>query len=956
MAEISENIVEKILKENIKNQDTVFVFPTEIAASLWADRSIFVTDCQAVALERFLAWDKFKGEAVRSENQNKISVPSTMRQIFVSRLIEQNAEKPFFKSLISEKYSKTAESFSTWIASILPKLGMWKEYFEKNSSQKDAEDQDLLVLYEKYTEFLNKYGFFDPAWEKPPFKSNGKHYFIFFPEINSDWEEYKFILESTKEFITLVNVPDFSEENNFNKSEVKFFNNSRVELKNIANKIFELHHQKKIDWQSMAISVPDMELYGSYIDRELELMEIPHVLRFSRPLSGTPAGNLFNQIKECVSSKNSYDSIKKLLLNDSLPWKNPELAQKLIAFGQENHCICSYVYGGEKIDVWEKSFGEAKYKDFEVENFYNSLKIYLKKFNQAKNFNSIRTAYFEFRNKFFDMENCSDSANKILGRCVSELGALIDLENQYDCAVPSPFNFFAEQLESKKYLEQASEFGVQIYEYKTAACAPFDCHLIIDSSQASLNVSYKDFSFLNENKRKKLLNRDESNVSDKFVQLYQLNSLKESAYFTCAERTLDAYAQPVSYLKMNDLRKVKDEKILFSENPYNLEKEWFIGNEDCEFPPKITEIQSKSFKNWMNFQKIVPVLQEKAVDAVTELNSKSAGNAGQNSIYVSKSLLSKFYDCPRKWLFACREMNLKEQDKAAVLLDRFAAGNLYHKILEIYLKTLKNNGFHLEIEEDKLEEKYEQILENAITEAINFDGEGNEKNCFLKKELLKTTRPAIKRTILNFIKEFTKIFNNCEVDDCEGELRIQDEELNFTFNGRIDCLLKDCENGQYYLVDFKNSDSAVPKNLYFKEDEFETSEEGENLQSAEINENLPLEEQNLPDFQMPAYTWLMEKQKNICIQNSAFFSINEAKVWPVFGYEMQRRANLKKEIPDCEKFKKTTEKIIEFVKNYVQRIRIGDFKLNEKVQNYEKCSACEYNSICRKTFNVGKHE
>ena len=262
MAEISENIVEKILKENIKNQDTVFVFPTEIAASLWADRSIFVTDCQAVALERFLAWDKFKGEAVRSENQNKISVPSTMRQIFVSRLIEQNAEKPFFKSLISEKYSKTAESFSTWIASILPKLGMWKEYFEKNSSQKDAEDQDLLVLYEKYTEFLNKYGFFDPAWEKPPFKSNGKHYFIFFPEINSDWEEYKFILESTKEFITLVNVPDFSEENNFNKSEVKFFNNSRVELKNIANKIFELHHQKKIDWQSMAISVPDMELYG----------------------------------------------------------------------------------------------------------------------------------------------------------------------------------------------------------------------------------------------------------------------------------------------------------------------------------------------------------------------------------------------------------------------------------------------------------------------------------------------------------------------------------------------------------------------------------------------------------------------------------------------------------------------------------------------------------------------
>ena len=163
MAEYLNNLVEQVLKENIKNQNVIFVFPTEIAAAMWADRAIFVTDCKAVALERFLAWDKFKGQAVRSENQDKTSVPSVMRQIFVARLIEENAENPFFKSLIAREYSKTAEGFAGWIASILPKLAMWKDYFEKNSlknGEKDDEDEDLLVLYEKYSEFLNKYNFF----------------------------------------------------------------------------------------------------------------------------------------------------------------------------------------------------------------------------------------------------------------------------------------------------------------------------------------------------------------------------------------------------------------------------------------------------------------------------------------------------------------------------------------------------------------------------------------------------------------------------------------------------------------------------------------------------------------------------------------------------------------------------------------------------------------------------
>ncbi len=953
-----QNIIEKTLQENIKNQNSVFVFPTEIAATMWADRATLITDCSAVAMERFLAWDKFKGEAVRSENQNKNSIPSMMRFIFASNLIAENSENPFFKSLISPDFAKCYGGFTNWIVLILPKLGLWKEYFDKSDGTKDDEDKDLLILYEKYSSFLNKFNFFDPAWEKPPFKNNGKHYFVFFPEINSDWEEYKKILESSKEFITLINVPS---DNENIEGEVKFFKNARIEIKNIASVVRKMHEENKIEWQAMAVSVPDMDLYGPYIDREFDLLEIPHVARFSRPLSKTSVGNFFTQIQECNNSKNSFDSIKNLLLNNELPWKDGQIIQKLISFGMENHCICSFVDSekNELKDIWIESFADSQFKDFEVENFYKKLNLHLKKFARAQNFADVRKAYFAFRNNFFEMTNCSEKSDNILSRCIATLGEMIDLEQNFNCTVPSPFNFFVEQLGKTKYLEQAKNGGVQIYQYKNAACAPFDCHFIVDSSQSSLSVLYKDFSFLNENKRRKLLNRDETNVSDKFVQLYQLNSLKNAAYFTCSERTLDGYSQPVSYLKVNNLLKETDEEKLFPDNSYNAERNWFYGESDVEFPAKVTETQSDSFKNWFNLQKKQDFESQNACRIVNELGLKKDENGKTEPVFVSASLLKKFYDCPRKWLFDSKNLKLKEKDDVAVLIDQYASGNLYHKIMEIYCQTLLQNKMPIEIfidEDDtkKLDEKYIEILKNAIDEAIVFEGTGNEKNCYLKKELLKTTKKSIYDTIYQFVVYFSTIFNNCDVIKTEGKLNYTDNELNYVFTGRLDCLLQCRKSVQYFLVDFKNSKTAIPAdNLYFDEENYEE-------QKKAVGAEIPLEEQDLMDFQIPAYVFLLEKQENIRIKNAAFipFKLDAgSKIVPVFGEAIaSRSAETKKEIPDYDEFMVNVSKMKECVKNYVQKIQTGDFSLNPGVQNFEKCISCDFNSICRKTFNVSKHE
>ena len=330
---MTKNLIFETINKYIGEQNGVFVFPTQTAADLWADKIITTTKVSAVAMERFLAWDDFKGKSIKSHQKDKTSIPSTMRQIFTAQLICDNAAEPFLTSLIPAEFSKTANGFQNWLSGLLPSLAIWKTYYDKKSEQEkincDDEDKDLLKLYERYKAFLDKNNLFDPAWERPPFVPDENHYYIFFPEILSDYTQYKNLLENSKDDITLIHLP----EKNIFEPKLQFYSNSRTELRAVALQLRKIHLEKKIKWDNIAISVPDMDSYGPYLDRELEIYEIPHVMRYAKPLSASGAGNFFLQLQQCTSSNFTFESIKNLLLNSELPWKEPKLSSELINFG-----------------------------------------------------------------------------------------------------------------------------------------------------------------------------------------------------------------------------------------------------------------------------------------------------------------------------------------------------------------------------------------------------------------------------------------------------------------------------------------------------------------------------------------------------------------------------------------------------------------------------------------------
>lgn len=936
------NIIEKTLIENIRNLNNIFVFPTQTACDLWADRLLSSGVVKAVAMERFTAWDDFKGNSIKSRQQNKKSIPSTMRKIFAANCIALNAEKPFLKSIIRKEYAKTAQSYTEWLSKLLPGLSMWKNRFTASGLPMDDEDCDLLEIHRLYSQFLEENRLFDPAWETPPFEADGHHYFIFFPEILSDYFEYREILASSPADITVINIPE--EILKSKPEKVSFFSNSRAEIKSIALYLRKIHREQNIPWTEMAVSIPDMDTYGPYIQRELELFQIPYVYKNALPLTSHPAGNFFIRLKECAANNFNFESIKELLFNDALPWKSKEVINQLIEFGKANNCITSYKYKNKQVDVWEESF-KLHSEEERALTFYRELKKKVEKLVKASTFTDLKNHYFEFRNTFFNIEECSEKSNLILSRCISELSQLIDLEKDFHLNQPDSalklndcFGFFTDVLKNKKYLPQTEKAGVSVMPYKLTACAPFDLQVVADSSQKGLSVVYQELSFLREDKRKKLFgNQEDSNVTELFIKLYQMNAMSGNVYFSAAGKTFDGYAQASSYLELSDYSKNDMKCSLFADDYFSQEKGWFTQKSE-EFPETIPSISDQGFSFWSDLQKKSVSENISAAKAQADM---AVENAYDSKVYISATSLKRFFQCPREW-YLNKFSNLEEQINEAELFDHKTIGLLYHKFYEIFCNTLKEKNLPVHTTLTGMEENYLEIFNQSLEKTIQ-----ESELSFLARELLKTTSKSLNDELKQSVEQFMNYFEGCTVEETETEYEFNPPNKNYVCVGRIDCLLKDSQTGERILVDFKSFNSAIPEILY---------------KDPDIPDEAPLEEQELPDLQMPMYCYLLGSQEfPKIIENCCFFQVSKGEITQVFGeniYSRIKAINPRKKIQMVseEEYRPTMYLFAKTLERFTERMEQKDFSVNHVSQNYEKCNGCSNRAVCRRTFIISKQE
>ena len=977
-----KNIIFKTISEHL-NENSVFIFPTQMAADLWADKIITESEVSAVSMERFVPWDIFKSESIRSTKQNKTAIPSQLRKFFACQIIAENKKSPFLKNLINPEYASLSDGFSNWISSILPALSTWKKYFSEKNLTPDDEDSDLLELYDRYSQFLEKNNLFDPAWEFPPFKSYGFHYYIFFPEILSDYFEYENILKSSPD-ITTINLCDVPKEFIPEQSEGIFFKNARTEVKNIALYLKKIHSEQNIPWNQIAINVPDIETYAPFIEQDLSLFQIPFVTKNSTSLSSTCAGNIFFQMNDCVQNNFSFDSIRNLLLNTTLPWINEDLNLELINFGKENNCICSFKNEEKIFDPWEESF-KTKSQNERLSNFYNSLKKILSALVNSKTFSEINRHYFEFKTKYFS-KDFLPATDRILSRALTVLSKLIDLENKFpEAKVPKPYDFFLDELTGEKYLAQQKTEGVQILPYKMAATAPFKLQIVVDSSQTSLSVTFKKLNFLRSDKLKKLFgeNYEDTDVSEIFVQLYKINS-DIPCFFTGAEKTFSGFSQISSYLSEKRIKTLYFSPELEKLDSYSKEKSWFRIDEkslfstDKNFPDKISVIQKNAFENWKNLNlisketEVQESLKEKIREKIKESLCTNPDSPFPGKYRLSVTQLQNYFDCPRKW-FNQYILNLKEQDNEAEFLSPFSIGNIYHKIFELYGKTLKakNRQILLDENENLFPEDIE-VIKSSVKKAIE-----SARESVLSKEWISAAEFSIFTTMKDSITEFSRLFNGMQFYGNEIKLNKDFPGKNYFLTGNVDCVLFDQKLNEYFLIDFKTSGISQDHKLYSddvtltellddQEDEpYNLTEKISSVYEEALEEaekpsfkQTPCILNEIPNFQMASYIHLLENSSKITVHNAAFYSITKKTLTPVFGKEIFRKNLLqssKKTKSVCaENYKPTMKFFYQCLDEFAKNISKGEITISDEKQNFDICYPCAFRAICRRVFQIGR--
>ena len=946
------NSVEKVLLENIDKPNSLFIFPTELAASRWADHLLRLRG-GALAMRKFIAWDVFKQNSIRSKVQNKKSIPSALRKIFVSRLIKENAENieqgtpGIFSSLIRIEWANQATHFAPWITDILPQLGSW---FFKNtglsietvrSSNKAAEnfegdDRDMFVLARRYVQFLEEHNLFEPAWETPPFNDEGMECFIFFPESLNDYSEYSELLAASSHVRTISNTES-------PPCDTFYYTNARSEITEAALYIRALHEKQNVEWDSIALCIPDSENYEPYITREFTNRNIPFVKRTSKLLGNYPAGGFFRAALECVSQDFAFNALTSLVLNRNLPWKDSENIQNLIKFGIANNCISSWTEkrdGNEqKINVWEDAI---KYPLYEIDSltskFFYNLKKRLLSLRAASSFSEIRKNYFIFREHFFDMTLCSEETDLVLSRCISHLMDLCEIEKDFpDVQAVDPFSFFIEYLSENTYLPQQKVSGVNILPYKTAAAAPFDCHIVLGSSQDNLSIINTRLDFLPHKKREKLGIYDED-TSEIFINLHKFNSLKNAAFF-CSNRTFSGFTIPHSKINAPDLqeRYAPQLKDKFSHDYYNTE---FIF--DNSIQQKLHENQIEGFERWKNRRKTSRVadngdwhmnkILQKLIDKKYLNKDKTP-----DKYNVSASSLAVFHQCSLKWLYE-RALNLENVQIEANLTPGNITGTMYHAVLNLFFSKIKEKNEPLLKpnflnDEPSLPKAYKKLLENCVEKI--FSSENNEMSA-LTARLMRAGKKHFLFNLENSVATFLSYFYGCYVFGCE--IFYETEFDKYVLNGRLDCILQVPEKAgeeEYIIVDFK---------LKYTPPRPDCTGEGEN---------------GLCDFQLPMYITLAEENKKIKVHTALFFSILELRPEVIIGFVEDGYTETtipKKEDDRILRNSETCAQILNELdkkaRQFATEISTGNFTVFES--DYRECNNCDYNRICRTVYAIDR--
>ena len=528
---IDMGFVEEIFRL-LDQTDSTLVFPTENAARHWLcmyvrQRKASVLASRAIALDSFA---KLFAPVDEKKPANKYH-----RLVFVSDFL--SSRQTGLKYLYDDAFYPYRRRFISFLTAVLPQLSV----LESCSGIGKTLYSDLSILKRRYKEFLEKYGLFEPEWEK--------HSADYYKGQSSDYVlvGYQGDIQMQKLMAQLGDIKSVSSlDLKVSKAPCyEHYKTQEAELEALFQRLQNLK-KKGVSVSDIIISTPALDILRQRLEKKACEYNIPLSFMGSVDILATVPGRYLSSLMQCLSERLSFHSLESLLLNSALGYLDMSTNRSIIRFMIDNN-----IQGGS-LDVKDDELIKALSRCGLTKelSFYKSFKsalISLKKSSDAdeliRNLHVITSLLFssdEFNkapHQDSDVYSFILSQLSDLGRTLSSLGLKMD----------DIFGIFMDQIQRLSYVPQDKTAGIKVYRYGQDQLLYVPYHFVIGLSDANSQTKESDLDFLEDHE---VSSRATYDVTQKLFEYYA--SSGDNVYISGSEASYEGSSSAPTYFILNN--------------------------------------------------------------------------------------------------------------------------------------------------------------------------------------------------------------------------------------------------------------------------------------------------------------------------------------------------------------------------------------------------------------------
>lgn len=829
MLESKRSYVQKAFDEGF-----VCVFPTEVVARSYLVDYALHNRHKAILSGRAISFDTFRAKFLPHE-EHLVPANALIRSLFVHQMLSSGV---VLSSLVNPLYPEAHSRFISYIASILPSLKQACDASVLDLLEKDLR-RDLLLLYQQYQQFLAISGLFEPRYADPSLTDQwekGVRYCILFSDTIGGAEILAGALGHPS-WLELRPTPV----QKLGKLEV--FDNHVMEIRTTLRRIRNLL-ANGTPASSIVVGCAASDILIPILKEEAVLYDIPLVIREGRLALEYPSGRFLRRIQEVYDDQFSLESLKSLLLDPGLPYKDRDLHHRLLKRAVDK----SIVHGSLKM---HDQFTEML-ADSELRSFYRSLKQSIIDIVSANTIEMLRRKLNHFQDTYFVPEQWRGSADEpVYSFCLDAIDQIKGAMQQCSLTTyPKIFSYLLSYLETKLYVPQQQGGGIAVYAWPQVATLIADHLFVLGLDEESASTIETPLSFLPSEVKREY--RKEVDTTKANLQAVVLGD--GSVTLCCHTRRYEGELLiPSLFLEEGELV-FHHQSPNLQDDPYREELNLYRQQGSTASLP--LESQRRFFQQARRTSLLVrrddytrhPI----QIGLIPQLLQNHEGN---DLLELSPTKIDLFDRCPYAWL-AHYLYGITKEAYDVEVIDHLTIGTLLHLVYQRFFSRI------VDFNPEKMGE-YRTLLASLFDTTLT-DVYGNEgPTPSIRSYLIAEYR----QKVLAILEEEARLFSHTRSIGFEQELSFSTEGLLLT--GRIDRIIcLDPPLGKRYaVIDYKKGEAPLKKLM-----------------------------QPLASYQLPLYRALVDRALGAEACHAAYYSVKEGKYRSLWTDGLSEEALLSDEL------------------------------------------------------------